>query len=411
MTKDPTIGTRCGDADLSRRAYLKGAVGLAAVGAAALLPGGTRAAESAIPAGTTPSAKPRFAYVGCRTTKERNARGEGIGVYQVDASTGAWAPVQLLKDLVNPSFLAFDPTQRFLYTVHGDQGEVSSFAINDRTGELTLLNTASSGGKNPVHLTTDPSGRFLIVANYATGGVATLAIGADGKLGDIVDLVPLAGTPGPHKVEQASSHPHQVAYDPTRDVLAVPDKGLDAVFTFRLDAEKGKLVPAGAGSVTARSTSGPRHIAFGPSGTHAYVVNELDSTVTTYAYDASAASLKPLQILSTLPATFTGENRAGGIVMAPSGRFLHATNRGHNHVAIFGVDPRTGLLQSAGWEPTRGKMPRFITLDPSARFLYAANETTDTIVGFQVDAATGALTALEPAVQTGSPVCVVFKTA
>jgi len=278
------------------------------------------------------------------------------------------------------------------------------------TGEIGFLNRQSCGGKNPVHLTVDPTNRYLAVANYATGSLATLPIGNDGKLGEVIGLVELPGTPGPHKVEQAASHPHNIPYDADKGFLVVPDKGLDRIFVFKFDSNEGKLVPNDPPSITTRSCSGPRHVVFHRTAGYAYVVNELDSTVTAYDYDRATGSLKPKQIVTTLPAAFTGENRAAGIGITPAGTFLYASNRGHDHIAIFAIDQATGLLTSNGWESTQGKMPRFFTLDPSGKLLYAANEATDTIVGFRIDSASGKLTPFGTVAQTGSPVCIVFRT-
>ena len=233
-----------------------------------------------------------------------------------------------------------------------------------------------------------------MVANYATGSLATLPIDSDGKLGEVTGLVQLPGTPGPHKVEQASSHPHNIPYDPQQGHLVVPDKGLDRVFVFKLDPEQGTLVPNDPPSVATRSGSGPRHVVFHPTAGYAYVINELDSTVTAYNYDRATGSLEPKQIVTTLPDTFIGENRAAGIGITPSGKFLYASNRGLNQITIFAIDQATGMLTSVGWESTSGKMPRFFTLDPSGKFLYAANEATDTIVGFRIDEKSGKLAPL-----------------
>jgi 6-phosphogluconolactonase (cycloisomerase 2 family) len=409
MNKRPVTDNH--SSEPTRRACLKGVAGFAL----AALGGLNQAAHAAKPDGTTVAAltgEPgaMLAYVGSRTTKERNARGEGINVYRVDPATGAWTHVQLLKDLVNPSFLAFDAKQRYLYSVHGDGEEVSAFSADEKSGELTFLNRRSCGGKNPVHLTVDRSNSHLMVANYATGSLATLPIGSDGRLGEITGLVQLPGSPGPHKVEQTSSHPHHIPYDAQQGRLVVPDKALDRVFVFKLDPEKGTLVPNDPPSVATRSGAGPRHVAFHPTTGFAYVVNELDSTVTAYAYDRVTGSLEPKQILTTLPATFTEENRAAGIGITPSGKFLYASNRGLNQISIFAIDQATGMLSSVGWESTRGKTPRFFTLDPSGQFLYAANETSDTIVGFRIDESTGKLTTIGTVAQTGSPVCIVFRT-
>jgi 6-phosphogluconolactonase len=400
----------------TRRACLKGAAGFAL----AALGGFDQAAQATVPKAAVPEEagapaqkggpEAMLAYVGCRTTKERNARGEGINVYRVDPATGAWTHVQLLKDLVNPSYLAFDTKQSFLYSVHGDGGEVSAFSTDKETGELTFLNQQSCGGKNPVHLTVDPTNSHLMVANYATGSLATLPIDSDGRLGEMTGLVQLPGAPGPHKVEQASSHPHNIPYDAQQGHLIVPDKGLDRVFVFKLDPEQGTLVPNDPPSIATRSGSGPRHVAFHPTAGYAYVINELDSTVTAYDYDRATGSLEPKQIVTTLPDTFVGENRAAGIVIMPSGKFLYASNRGLNQISIFAIDHATGMLTSVGWEATGGKVPRFLTFDPSGKFLYAANEATDTIVGFRIDEKSGKLASLGTIAKTGSPVCIVFRT-
>lgn len=415
MTKLPVIDNA--SPEPTRRACLKGVAGfaLAALGglnqaarAAAIPEQSMPEEEATVPApGVEPGAL--LAYVGARTTKERNARGEGINVYRVDPATGGWTHIQLLKDLVNPSYLAFDTKQRYLYSVHGDGNEVSAFSTDEYSGEITFLNRQSCGGKNPVHLTVDPTNSYLMVANYATGSLATLPIDSDGRLGEISGLVQLPGTPGPHKVEQASSHPHNIPYDPEQSHLVVPDKGLDRVFVFKLDPDQGTLVPNDPPSIATRSGSGPRHVVFHPTAGFAYVINELDSTVTAYDYDRITGSLEPKQIMTTLPASFTGENRAAGIGITPAGKFLYASNRGHNQIAIFAIDQTTGLLSSVGWESTRGKMPRFFTLDPSGKFLYAANEATDTIVGFRIDENSGKLAPFGTVAHTGSPVCIVFR--
>ena len=394
---------------VKRRTFLWGCFGIAITFVHGLDMSSVQAQVGGSGAATIASGKsgPVFAYVGCRTTKERNARGEGINVYRVDPSSGAWTHVQLVGNLVNPSFLAFDRRQNFLYSVHGDFSEVSSFKVNKQTGELTFLNRQSTQGKNPVHLVVDPTNRFLVVSNYATGTLVLLPIQEDGTLGPLRDLAKLPGNTGPHKVEQTISHPHHNPQDPGERFIIVPDKGLDKIFTFRIDTENAKLI-AGP-SVEARETSGPRHIVFHPSKTYAYVINELDSTVTTYRYDAEHGELKPMQILSVLPATFTGNNRSSEIAITASGRFVYASNRGHDSIAIFSVDQATGMLSSVSWESTQGKNPRFFSLDPTGAFMYAANENSDTIVTYRVDPATGKLSPTGQIIKTGSPVCIIFS--
>ena len=222
-----------------------------------------------------------YAYVGCYTTAQRSARGDGIHVYRIHPETGAWTHVQHVGDLVNPSFLVMAADQRHLYSVHGDETYASSFSVDRTTGFLQPLNRAETGGRNGVHQALDPAGRFMVVANYAAGSVAVLPVRPDGALSDAVQVVELPGQPGPHRIEQVSSHPHHVVFDPAGRWVIVPDKGLDRVFVFRFDAATGKLTPAAPGAVAARAGSGPRHAAFHPRLPVAWVVNELASTIVT----------------------------------------------------------------------------------------------------------------------------------
>ena len=349
-----------------------------------------------------------YAYVGCYTTAQRSARGDGIHVYRVDLRTAEWTHVQHFGDLVNPSFLAISRDQRHLYSVHGDESYATAFSIDRATGFLKPLNRAETGGKNGVHLAIDPSGRFLVVANYASGNVAVLPIRADGSLSYATQVAALPGQPGPHRIEQASSHPHHVVFDPGGRSLVVPDKGLDRVFIFRFDAVSGKLTPTEQGAAVARAGSGPRHAAFHPRLPYAWVVNEIASTITSYFWDTERGSLRPLQILPTLPSEYTGENTAAEIAVSAEGRFVYCSNRGHDSVAAFAFDPRTGLLASAGWTPSRGRTPRFIGFDPSHSLLCAANEQSDAIVSFRADHATGRLTADGSPIENASPVSIAF---
>jgi 6-phosphogluconolactonase len=351
-----------------------------------------------------------FAYVGCYTTPDRKGRGEGIAVYRIAADSGAWSRVQLLADVPNPSFLTIDRAQRFLYCVHGGNTyrAVSAFAIEPESGQLTFLNTQDSGGANPVHLDIHPGGHFMVVASYTDGMVASLPINADGTLGPRSDLVAQTGEHGPHPTEQAAPHPHHNPFDPTGRFVAVPDKGLDRTFIYRFDAERGRLLPGDPPSVAAQPGAGPRHAAFHPRLPCAYVINELDSTITAFAYDADRGVLNPRQTVSTLPPDFIGANTTAEVAIAPSGRFLYGSNRGHDSIAIFAIDPSTGALTSRGWEPSGGAMPRFFALDPSGDYLYAANQESDIIVAFRVDQMTGALALTGQVIETGCPVSIVF---
>jgi 6-phosphogluconolactonase (cycloisomerase 2 family) len=350
-----------------------------------------------------------FAYVGCYTSTQRRGHGTGIAVYEMDPASGAWTPVQRVPDLVNPSFLALDRRQRVLYAAHGDEEYATAFAIDEVTGRLTPLNRQSTGGKNGVHLSVDATNRFLVVGNYGSGTVAVLPIARDGSLEPLSDLVTLTGTPGPDPVQQSSSHPHDVPFDRSGQFVVVPDKGFDSVFVFRLDTTRGKLMAGYPPSVPARPGSAPRHADFHPTAPYAYVNNELDSTITTYRFEPERSVLEPLQVISTVPADFSAKNTTAEIAVAPSGRVVYVSNRGHDSVAIFAVDVTSGLLSPAGWEPAQGKTPRFFALDPSGTFLYVANQNSDTIVAFRVDPSTGSLTPTGHVVKTGSPSSIVFR--
>lgn len=348
-----------------------------------------------------------YAYVGSRTTKQRNARGEGISIFRVDSAQGVLELVGMEKGLTNPSFLALSRDGRFLYTVHGDEAEVSAFAVDRATGGLRFINQQGTQGRNPVHLALDPSGRFLVVSNHLGASLAVLPVNADGSLAPLSQLVPLEGPVGPHRVEQKQAKPHFNPFDPSGRYVVVPDKGLDRIFSFAFT--DGRLEPAAAPAAVAREASGPRHLAFHPQRPLAYVVNELDSTVTSYRFDAASGALAPFQILSALPDSYAGNSRASGIAIDAGGRFLYASNRGFDSIAVFAIDDASGRLAFLGAPPSGGKTPRFFALSPDGRFLFVLNEDSDSIVSFAVDPATGMPAATGAQVHSKSPVCMVFS--
>lgn len=345
------------------------------------------------------------AYVGCRTSRERHARGRGIGVYAVDAHTGALTLVQCVEGLVNPSYLAVSGDGRHLYTVHGDGHEVTAFDI-DAAGRLDRLGTTDTGGRNPVHLAFDAGGRHLVIANHLSSSLAVMAVDPAGEVAAPTQLITLQGTPGPHRVEQPFAKPHQVVFDPVGRFVVVPDKGLDRVFVFRF--EDGALVPAATPWVSSREGAGPRHAVFHPGGGFGYCVNELDSTVAAYRVDPDTGAWLPQQILSTLPERFTGNSRAAAVIIDSGGRYLYASNRGSDTIAVFAVT-EDGLLRAVQHIPSDGRTPRCLALSPDDRWLYALNEDSDSVVVFAVDAATGALSDTGVATLFESPVCLVFR--
>jgi len=285
-----------------------------------------------------------FAYIGSRTTRERNARGDGITVCKVLADH-TLELVQVVGELVNPSYLALDRRGERLYTVHGDQTAVSVFAVDRATGRLRHLQQQDCGGRNPVHLALDPTGRFLVVSNHLSGNVAVLPVHGDGTLGAVSQRLDLPGEPGPHRIEQPFSKPHFNPFSPDGRHVVVPDKGLDRVFTVPFTS--GRLDAAGLRSVVSREGAGPRHVAFHPHAAVLYAVNELDSTVTAYR-SAPDGALVPFQCLPTLPDDHIGKSRAAGIAVHPTGRFVVASNRGHDSLALFAVAPDTQRLHWVG---------------------------------------------------------------
>ncbi len=346
-----------------------------------------------------------YAYIGCRTTKERKARGKGIRVYEVDGKS--WKPIQLLEGQVNPSYFCLDSEQKHLYCIHGDYSQASAFKIND-DGTLVYLNTSDTHGTNPVHLSLDRTGTWLFVANLQTGSVATIPVNEDGSLGYIKDLVFISGNGGPGYI----SHPHQTAQDHTGKWLIVPTQGrlqgVGKLTTFEIDFETGSLRENF--SVKGRSGSEPRHCVFHQNNRFCYCLNEKDSTVTLYLFDQEKGVLSPQQILPTLPEDFPGDGWASAIDIDPKGRFLYVSNRKHDSVTVFSLNQEDGHMKCVQNVKTGGEQPRFITVNPDGTQLLAANELTDTIRCFDINPENGSLSCNSEDIPAESPVCIVFKT-
>ena len=349
-----------------------------------------------------------FAYVGSYTTPERNGRGNGINVYKVDPRSGAFTHVQHLGGLENPSFLAIDRAGGFLYSVHGDRSEATAYAIDRKTGHLTLLNRQSTGGYNPVHLALDPTGSFLAVVNYGSDSLAVLPVGEDGRLGPYATLTPVTGTLGPHRFQQRNMAPHHIPLDRLGRFFYVPCKGSDCVVAYRLDAKRGVLVEVAR--VTARPSAAPRHIDFHPTKALAYVLNELDSTITTYRQDRRSGKLTPLQTVPSTPSDFTGYSTGAEIWLDRAGRHVYVSNRGHDSIGVFAIDSAGGTLSPKQWVPTRGGTPRFFAFDPPQKHLYVANQDGHSIVTYKVGR-DGRLAPSPVRVKVGSPACIVFSRA
>lgn len=359
-----------------------------------------------MPAAEKPT-QSNLVYVGTYT---RSGRSQGIQVFQRDPSSGKLTFLHTVAE-VDPSFLTFDPTRRFLLAVSEglglDGGAVVSFSVNSETGQLTPLSRQPSLGGEPCHLCCDPTGRYALVANHEHGSVVVLPVDADGRLAPVSDFQQHVGSgPGP---TQAGPHAHWVDFDLPGKRVLVADKGIDKIVIYRLDTDTGKLIPNNPAFGSLHAGAGPRHLAFHPSGHYAYVNGEADMTITAFSYDDQRGALEALQVLSTLP---EGPSRDGcstaEIVVEPAGRFVYVSNRGHDSIAIFGIDQATGRLTAAGHTPTQGRIPRNIAIDPTGTFLYAANQESDTIVHFRIDHEQGQLTPTGDVTPVGAPVCILF---
>ena len=335
------------------------------------------------------------------------AGGAGIAVYRLDMVTGDLTLQSTVSDIKNPSFQAVHPSNRFLYSVAEVQegGAVHAFEIDPATGTLRSLNHQSCMGAGPCHVSVDAAGRVVLVANYSSGGVAALPILDDGSLGEATSVFQHEGSsvnPG----RQKGPHAHSFTIDHGNRYAVSADLGIDKVLVYRLDVETRTIAPNDPPSVDVQAGAGPRHFAFHPDRKHAYLINELDNTAVAYAYDGSRGVLKTLQVISTLPEDFTDTSYCADIHVSPDGRFVYGSNRGHDSIVIFEVNPDTGELSVVDYESTRGEFPRNFALDPSGQFLFAANQNTDNVVTYRIDTQTGRLTATGQQVETQQPVCI-----
>jgi 6-phosphogluconolactonase (cycloisomerase 2 family) len=336
------------------------------------------------------------AYVGCRTTALRNARGRGLEVFDV-SSAGRWTHRWTVPAGDNPSYLLLDEERNSMHCVHGDGAEVSSFRV-DVDGRLLGLGTQSTGGTNPVHLTMSAGRQWVVVANYASGSVVSLPIQENGSLGPKAHLLELPAKAGPHKTQQRGAHPHQVVLDPSGQWFLVPDKGADAIHTVAIDETTGELRLAATLEVA--PGSGPRHLVFRADGIIAWVVLELSSQVLRTRFDAATGRLDPIARTTTVPDCFTGENTGAGIILSRDERHLLVSNRGHGSVVRYDISPTGGALSSPTWTRVQGAVPRFISALPDSEALCVANEDADSIVCIAGPSLVEQLTT------TGSPVCV-----
>lgn len=341
-------------------------------------------------------------------------KSQGIYISELDLGTGRLSTPQLAAETPNPTFLALHPNRQFLYAANEigqfggtNSGAVSAFAIDGRTGKLTLLSQAASVGSGPCHLTVDAAGKHVLAANYGGGSVVVLPLRDDFGVGPATSFIQHTGS-SVNPRRQKEPHAHSVNLDPANRFAFVADLGLDQLLSYRFDPAEGRLSPNDPAFLTLPPGAGPRHFSFHPSGRQAFVINELDSTLTALDYDPTAGKLTARQTVSTLPAGYQGESTTAEVQVHPNGRFVYGSNRGHDSLAIFRWDAAAGRLELVGHQPSGGQTPRNFGIDPTGSYLLAANQNSDNVVCFRIDPQTGKLTPVGEGASLGSPVCVKF---
>jgi 6-phosphogluconolactonase len=393
---------------VTRRRFIQAASTLAAIA-----PLSARQPRQRAPSGRV------LAYVG--TYSSLPGRGQGIHILEMDPASGALTPRDVMKSTSNPSWLAFNRMRTHLYSANEggtELGSVSAHSVDRTTGQLTLLNTVSSEGAGPAHVSIHPTGKHALVANYGGGTVAVLPIQPDGRLASASDVKRQQGTPGPAQPSSAPPgsfaisghdlpHAHMIEADASGRFVFAADLGLDQILVWRFDDAKGTLTANDPPFVALPPGDGPRHFAFHPNGRWFYSLQEEASTLVTFDYDAANGRLRAKQTISTLPRGFAGTNFTSEIVVSPDARFVYVANRLHDSIAwcSIGAD---GTLTWVGEEWTRGDYPRSLAIDPSGRFLFSCNQRSDAIASFRVNAKSGALTFTGQYTPIGSPAQIVF---
>jgi len=404
----------------TRRHFLQVAAGTAAM------------ASSAAQAGRRPTQPAMRRILACAGTYSSpqgpegwRGRGQGIYVFEMNPASGVLTQLEVVPNDANPSCLALDPSREHLFSANevsnfagGNSGSVSGYAVDRVTGHLTLLNTVSSEGAGPAHLSVHPSGKYVLVANYMGGNVAVLPIQPGGELGPATDVVHHQGVVGsqqPHSAPKGSfaisghdqPHAHMIQADAPGRFVFASDLGLDRIFIWKFDVESGKLTPNNPDSVALPSGDGPRHFAFHPNGRWFYSLQEEGSTLVAFDYDASRGRLKEKQTLSSLPKGFAGTNFTSEVMVSADGKFLYAANRLHDSIAWFPISA-TGTLAFGGEEWTRGDYPRSFSIDPTGNFLFCCNQRGDAVTTFRVHRNTGALAFTGLYTPIGTPANIVF---
>ncbi len=355
-----------------------------------------------------PAAQTHYlALVGTYTDKTES---KGIYAFDFDSASGSFTPKGVAAETSNPSWVVIHPNGKFAYAANeaGKQSAITAFSVDPTSAKLTQLNQLPALGADPCFLSFDRTGKYLFVANYSSGNVVVFPILPDGRLGEHTANVKDVGSLGPNKERQEGPHAHWIERSPDNRFVFVSDLGLDQILSYRFDAAKGTLTPNDPPFAKLAPGAGPRHGAFSPSGKFFYVVSEMNCTVTAFAYDSAKGSFKEFQVITTLPKDFHGRNDDAEIAIHPSGNWLFASNRGHDTIAVFAIDPASGKLKAVGEFATGGKEPRHFAIDPTGQFLLAENQNSNSVVILRIDLSTGALARVSQADNIPSPVCLAF---
>lgn len=399
---------------LSRRGFLKGATALA-IGQTAL----AQEIAKAVPQ------RKVFAYVGTYTDGKSGGNGEGIYLYEMNPQTGELTKIKLAAEIPSPAWVEIHPSEKYLYAANevsnfnGKNGSVTAFAINRANGDLKLLNTVSSEGAGPAHLSAEPSGKYVFVANYAGGNIAVFPILPGGALGKATDIHQDSGFIGATKAASApegsfamsghdAPHPHMIQAAPGNGFVLHTDLGQDRIYIYRFDRIRGKLTPASTPFVTLPAGDGPRHFTFHPNGQWMYSIQEEASTLSFFHFNMTTGALELEQTLSDLPHGFKGTNFTSEIMISPDGRFLYAANRLHDTIAIFSIGSTNGRMAYVGETSTLGDYPRHFNFDTRGNFLYVCNQHSDSITCFRVQHDTGLLKFTGQYTAVGSPAVITF---
>ncbi|MCY9663103.1 lactonase family protein [Paenibacillus chondroitinus] len=345
-----------------------------------------------------------YAYIGTQTD---GSSSEGIYVYRMNPLTGELEYSSTAAAGINPTYLAIHPLKQYLYAANTIEGEglISSFAIDSLTGRLTFMNSQPSGGSKPVHVLVDGKGTFVLAGNFGDGSVSVLPIQADGSLGAMTDFIRHSGS-SVHPTRQQGPRVHSVTLDPAGRYAVAAEYGADQLRVYRLDAERGKLLPAAVPSISVAAGSGPRHAVFHPNERWAYVINELGNTLMSYDYNPVQGIFHLRDTHATLPEGFAEPSFCADVHVHPDGTYVYGSNRGHNSIVIYAVEPETGRLQLVGHEPTLGRAPRSFIIDPTGQYLYAAHQDTDNVVAFSLDRQTGRFRPMGHSIKVPMPVCI-----